>query len=184
MISILQGQESESTDAKGQINFKGLAPGNYMLAIDGPSLVAAMDKLAPPAPQKKSEGSSFSLGVGGMFGGGSSHSSSGHEGMNGHPESGHGDSHSSGGGVGVGLNIPVGGGDKGGEPDKFRSSEIDDDFAITITLPQGHGFSIETPYCRNGAQQGMRIQVTVPPGPANSDYSGWYLGFGIGYGKP
>jgi hypothetical protein len=86
-----------TTDKDGNVSFPGLAPGHYTLVIDGKSLVASL------APKKKSH-SSFSIGVGGMFGGG--HSGSGHSGAG----SGHGGS-GGGGGVGLGVSIPVGGGD-------------------------------------------------------------------------
>jgi len=64
------------TDPAGQIQFKNLLPGDYVIEIDGTSLGKAVDSLAP-LPKKKSGGSSFSLGFGGFSsGGGSSHKSS------------------------------------------------------------------------------------------------------------
>ena len=42
----------KQTDANGQITLKNLAPGNYVIKIDGKSLVAAMDRFAPPTPAK------------------------------------------------------------------------------------------------------------------------------------
>jgi len=164
-----------------------LAPGDYEIVIDGPSLVASIDKLAPPAPEKKREGSSFSLGIGGMFGGGG-HSGSGHPGAG--PVGGGGHGGSSGGGIyfprtiGADVTIPVGGADNSGSGDEMS-------LGTTIILGiGGHGdmvaggsqFSSETPYCRDAASHGIRIKFTIPPGPAASDYTGWYLGFGIGYG--
>lgn len=183
------------TDATGRAELKGLAPGDYEIVIDGPSLVASIDKLAPPAPEKKREGSSFSLGVGGMFGGGGGHSGSGHPGAG--PVGGGGSSHgsSSGGGMGVGLSIPIGGSDHGS--DQGGTPTIEPIFSVNTDNGKGNlmGFnsgdgkgdravSIELPYCRDAASHGIRIKFTIPPGPAASDYTGWYLGFGIGYGLP
>jgi hypothetical protein len=127
-VSVVQAQ----TDANGQLFFKNLAPGDYEIDIDGPSLVAAMDRLAPPA---KSEGPSVGLSVGGFLGGGSSHSSSGHEGE-GHDH----DSHSSGGGMGVGVSVPVGGGGVGMAG--IINGHIQ---AVTVDLGSLGKFSSETP---------------------------------------
>ena len=87
------------TDENGQFVLDGLEPGDYVIDIDGPSLAAALDKLAPP-PEKKSGGSSLSIG-GGLFGG-SGHSHSDDHGAG--PSHGH--AGSSGGGMGLGVGIP------------------------------------------------------------------------------
>jgi hypothetical protein len=181
-----------TTSEDGTITVRDLAPGEYEIEIVGKSLIAAMDKLAPPVPEKKSEGSSFSLGVGGMFGGGSSHSSSGHEGAGpvggGHDT--HGSSHSSGGGVGVGMNIPIGGGDS--PPERRESGGIETvvvtaqfdlagTWAVTEGVPVdpkthhsanwvydwniGHDrFSVETPHRRDAAGLTMDIKDSLFPG--------------------
>lgn len=175
------------TNAKGQIRTSSLPPGEYEMMIDGPALVAAVDRLAP---EKKSD-RGLSLGIGGgMFGGGSSRSSSGHEGMNGHPDSGHGSSRSSGGGVGVGMNIPIGGGNPDTRPtaptlsisvkvapvgaapsDRGQQSTR---WGAASSLDDGTGFSVQTPYCPDAAGQGMRIGFTVPQG-------GGPVAFEVGY---
>ena len=172
-----------TTDADGRIVFKGLTPGDYELVIDGPSLVAAINKLIPPpAPEKKKSHSSFSIGIGGLFGGGSHHTSSGSQGtgpVQGGGSQGGGGSRggsSSGGGMGLGLSIPLGGGDS--KPGAGSAPMV----TLTATVTQsgpGSGtptgtvsfFSVETPYCPDSAKQGMRIYFTVPkprPGAAIS----------------
>jgi hypothetical protein len=157
------------TDAKGQVVLKGLAPGDYEIAVDGESLVAATDKLAPPPKRSDNGGPSLSIG-GGLFGG-SGHSSSDHGGAG---PSGHdGGSHSgSGGGVGLGVSVPLGGGG-----DNNGSGPQDNPItAITITLPSnpdaintanwgtGTSFASETPYCRDSAIRGAKIHVTIGKG--------------------
>jgi hypothetical protein len=166
------------TDGNGAVVLKGLAPGDYVIEIDGPSLVKAMDRLAPATPEKKS-GSSFSIGVGGsLFGGGSHRDTKGGQGA-GPVQGGHGGSHS--GGIGLTADIPVGDGqtvephaiigvliaillpavqkhphehaDSTGDLGGYRPGTID-----SLAVP----VSVETPYCRDGAVQGMRIRVTVP----------------------
>jgi hypothetical protein len=169
------------TDNDGRVTFRDLKPGNYILTIDGPGLVTAMDKLAPaPEPEKKSGGSSFSLGIGGgMFGGGGSrHSSSGGGqgagpiGGNQTPSS-HGGSRSSGGGVGLGMSIPIGGSsspperraDNGGiETVVVTAQWLSSDFKpITKDRSNSPGaIQFEMPYCRDGAGQGMRIGFAIP----------------------
>jgi hypothetical protein len=153
-----------TTDAGGQIILKDLAPGDYEINIDGPSFVAAMDKIAPPAPEKSS---GLSVGIGGMFGG-SSHSSSAHQGA-GPAGPSHGSSSSSGGGVGVGVSVPLGGGDSGSGVGP--APMVTFTATVTPSSPGGSAptgtvsFLSETPYCRDVAGQGMRIGFTVPAGP-------------------
>ena len=157
------------TDAKGEIVLKALAPGDYFIVVDGLSLVNGMDKFAAPPPKKESH-SSFSLGIGGFAGGGSSRSSSGHEGAAGQTGHENSSSHTSG-GVGVGLSIPIGSSDGNPAPQGYPIT------AINITLPSnpdantanwGTGTSLnlafESPYCRDAAMQGLHIGFTIPPG--------------------
>ncbi|HEY4941361.1 MAG TPA: prealbumin-like fold domain-containing protein [Rhizomicrobium sp.] len=136
-----------STDANGQAVVAGLAPGRYEIVIDGPSFVAAMDMIAPP-PEKESGGPSVSIG-GGLFGG-TSHSSSNHEGAG--PRQG--GSHSSSGGIGLGLSVPLGGSPQG-QPSSY--------WVVSSGLDwEAFKVSYETPYCRDDAGQGMRLLFTVP----------------------
>lgn len=159
------------TDANGTLTLRNLAPGDYVIEIGGKSLVAAMDKLAPAAPEKQESHSSFSLGIGGFLGGGSSHSSGDHGGG---PVGGgsHGSSHSSGGGgMGVGLSVPLGGGD-----DKGSAQPGEPITSINISLPNKQDMKIDAPYCRDAASRGMRIGFTVPAAgdwvPVPGDYDG------------
>lgn len=159
-----------TTDAKGQATFK-LAPGEYEIDIDGPTLRAAVDRIAPP---KKKDRGSLSVGIGGsLFGGGSSHSSqkdSGHEGLdnqgegskNGHPSSNQGNS-SSGGGVGVGMNIPVGGNDPGSNPPPSLEITMHEIIVTNLATGQPEPVSVDFPYCRDGGE-GPRVEFTVPDG--------------------
>src|SRR6185437_15813088 len=57
------------TDERGNVRFDNLAPGDYVIVIDGPTLAKAMDARGPSKPARHGGGSSFSIGVGGMFGG-------------------------------------------------------------------------------------------------------------------
>jgi len=158
------------TDGEGHISFGKLLPGKYVLIIDGPGFVAAMDRLHPAAPEKKKSGSSFSLGFGGFSsGGGSSHKSSSGGGagpVGGAPGgSSHSSSTSSGGGVGMGVSVPVGGGSDSGSGGE-NAQVIRVRYSVSIAdLTQGtyNGtkFSSETPYCRDTAGQGMRMGFTV-----------------------
>jgi len=166
------------TDANGTVTFRHLAPGKYVLTIGGKSLVAAMDKLAPAAPEKKESHSSFSLGIGGFLGGGSSHSSGDRGG--GGPVGGgsHGGSHSSSGGMGVGLSVPLGGGgDKGAAQPGYSI------IGAVIDWGDGTNTSTETAYCRDSASHGMRIGFTVPAAkdgvPAVGDWDGVGMTFKI-----
>jgi len=155
------------TDVNGRVDFTGLAPGNYVIQIDGSSLVAAMDKLVLPAPKNENH-SSFSLGIGGFMGGGSGHRSSGREGAGpaGHESGG---SHSSsGGGVGLGISVPIGGSD----PHAGLRAPL---WVWVAMMAHSSGrpnagdagsFSTETPYCRDTAGNGMRISFTVPAEPS------------------
>ncbi len=158
------------TDSNGSLTLRGLAPGDYVIEIDGRSLVAAMDKLAPAAPEKKESHSSFSLGIGGFLGGGSSHSSGDHGGAGPVGGGSHGSSHSSDGGMGVGLSVPLGGGDKGSDqPGEPITS-------INISLPNKQDMKIDAPYCRDAASRGLHIGFTVPAAgdwvPAVGDWDG------------
>jgi hypothetical protein len=168
------------TDSEGKVSFGNLAPGNYVLVIDGPGFVAAMDRLAPSA-KKSSSGLSLGIGGGlgmggGVFGGGSSHKSSsgGGAGPVGGAQGGasHDNSSSSGGGVGMGMNIPIGGGDSGSggsqAPTLTFSWTVTTGPGIVVGAGPGGGprgvasFSSTTPYCRDVAGQGMRFGFTIP----------------------
>ena len=97
-----------TTDADGNVTFRDLAPGKYVLVIDGLGLAKAIDKLTPPP--KHESGPSVSLGIGEMFGGGGSHHAD-HQGAD--PTKGsHGGTHSGG---GIGVNVAAGdfGSDRG-----------------------------------------------------------------------
>jgi hypothetical protein len=160
------------SDDQGRIVLpKGLEPGNYEIDIEGKNLIAAMDKLAPPAaPEKKSSGGGLSIGLGGFLGGGSSRSSSsGHTGMGGHPEQSRRGS-SGGGGLGLGVSIPLGGGSS--DKDAAPQPEAVSIRVLSGGLSGGGGvvFATVTPYCRDTAGQGMSFGFTVPPqgnGPAS-----------------
>lgn len=181
-----------ATDANGQIVLKDLAPGDYEVVIDGQSLIAAMDKLAPPAPEKekKKSHSSFSIGIGGsVIGGGGSHEDSrGEKGAG----SAHGGSSGGEGGVGLGVSIPVGGNGKGDtKPGATDANAIQVQLSYTHTssldkktgnestgtdlssegdfTPSTKGRSnslntiqFEAPYCRDSAGQGIRVGFAVP----------------------
>jgi len=170
------------SDANGALTLRGLAPGDYVIEIDGPSLVAAMDKLAPAAPEKKKSGSSFSLGFGGFSsGGGSHHSNEGGErqsnrigGLTVDPSdpsgntmanggTSHGNSHSSSGG-GMTAGIAVGDLNGDGNPDR---ADVNGNLQIaefSVRMGESGGFSVSQTYCRKSASHGMRFGFTVPPG--------------------
>jgi hypothetical protein len=142
------------TDAKGEIRTSSLPPGEYQMVVDGPSLVAAVDRIAP-APENKSDGPSVSLGG---FLGGSSRSSSGHEGGD------HGSRSS--GGVGLGITLPLGHDNPPpGDPIIYTPNGI---IIIAGLAISGTSFSSVTPYCRDTAAHGMVIGFTIPSG-ANGD---------------
>jgi hypothetical protein len=150
-----------TTDANGNVTFRDLKPGNYVIVIRGKSLVATMDKLHPLIPEKESGGASLSIG-GGLFGGGSGHS--GNE--DGHPDTGHG-SHDASGGLGLGLNIPLGHSDPG--PDRPGIvGTVANWLYLGLSLPSGGGgisgnrMKLEIPYCRDGGGQDIRIGFTIP----------------------
>ena len=155
------------TDENGGYKFSNLVPGTYEMDIDGPSFVAAMDRNALPAPEKKSGG--LSVGIGGGFFGGSSHSSSPHQGAGPAGPSGGGSQTGSGGGMAMGVSVPIG----GNEPVPHDNPIT----AITITLPANPDayaangsagtvlVSIDAPYCRDAAIRGMHIGFKVPDGP-------------------
>ena len=184
------------TSRNGQINLGSLPPGDYEIVIDGKSLVAAMDRVAPPMPARHDSGPSVSLGIGGLFGSGGSHHSSGGAGPTG------GESHSgrigglavdpndpsgnlvnsggsSTGGVGLGVNVPIGG-NHDSSPSGYPMIYIN----ISSSAPERSGlkFSTETPYCRDTAGQGMRIGFTIPEragGPAAENQNREDLNFSI-----
>ena len=164
-----------ATDRDGKVVFRDLAPGTYVLVIDGPSLVASMDRILPPPPPKSS-GGGLSIGIGGMFGGAGSHRSA-TGGTPGGPMGG--GSHSGGGGI----NVEVASSDVNGDgtPDSaIRPGHPGDQpgypiTAINIVLPSsadsntanwGSGTSLvfNAPYCRDAASHGMRIGFSVPKG--------------------
>jgi hypothetical protein len=150
------------SDEGGRVRVN-LAPGTYQITIDGKTLAAAIDRIHPPAPPKRS-GGGLSLSIGGFGGGSSRSSSSGHEGagpIGGRPSND--GQHSSGGGMGFGLGIPVGGGNQGHD-----HPEVDGFITITIqpasTNPNDlsvNNIKFETPYCRD-AKGDIRIGFTVP----------------------
>lgn len=153
------------TDDRGNVTFSNLAPGDYVLVIDGPTLAKAMDRLAPRVPAKHDSGPSVGLGVGGLFGGGSHRSNDG-----GGPVGGsHNDSHggSSIGGVALGMNVPLGGDDHRGDA-AVPTANIRLTLNTNITSRLVQTFSSETPYCRETAGQGMRIGFTIAQGAAAS----------------
>ncbi|HVU19428.1 MAG TPA: hypothetical protein VHE09_01775, partial [Rhizomicrobium sp.] len=171
-----------STNADGNISFRDLAPGHYTLTIDSKSLSAAIEKARSANANKKS-GSSLSIGVGGVFGGGSSHSSSSHQDTKGGPAYGHPDktthSSSSGGGIGVGLSIPVGGSSDSGDK---RESSTETVVVTGSRIPQeglsaaGSGvpfISTKTPL-RPADSGDIGIGFDVPQG-------GGSVAFAIGY---
>lgn len=178
------------TDNEGNVRFGKLAPGEYVLVIDGPTLVRAMDRLALPVPAKHDSGPSVGLSVGGLFGGGGSHHSD-HQGA-GPTQGSHGGTHSGG---GIGLGVALGDVNGDGTPDSVvRPGDQIDRIAFTLVVTaspggsvtaslsgsassrapdaRGSTFSSETPYCRQTAGQGMHIGFTVPEGaPANVEMS-------------
>jgi len=162
-----------TTDRDGKVVFPDLAPGNYVLVIDGPGLVASMDRILQPPPKKS--GGGLSIGVGGMFGGGGSHRST-----TGGPAGGgsHGGTHSGG-----GISLQVASADVNGDgvdDSTVRPGHPGDQpgypiTAINIVLPSsadsntanwGSGTSLvfNAPYCRDAASHGMRIGFSVPKG--------------------
>jgi len=144
------------TDSEGNIRFGKLAPGEYVLVVDGPSLIKAMDRLAPA---RHSGGSSFSFGVGGLFGGGGSRHSSEKGGPTG------GSHGTSGGGVGLGVNVPIGDQDSNGSSHPGETAVPTTNIRLTlntnITSRFVTMFSSETPYCRDTAGQGMRLGFKI-----------------------
>ncbi len=159
---------SAATDSKGYIAVDSLRPGRYEIFVDGPSLMAAVDKIAPPP--KKSSG--LNVGIGGGFFGGSSHSSSSHQGAG--PAQG--TSHPSGtttnsgdSGVSVNLNQMVArdsdSGSANGNVPMITFTATVNPSSPGSSAPTGTvSFLSETPYCRDTALQGMRIGFTVPEG--------------------
>lgn len=153
------------TDGRGNVAFRNLAPGDYEIFIDGPTLARAMDALAPSKPERHGGDSSLNIGIGGMFGG--SH----HSHNDGGPVGGsHGSSHggSSTGGVGVGLNVPLGGHNTDREPGypitAINISLPSNPDATTIDWGDGSPVSAETAYCHDSAVHGMKFHVTVGRG--------------------
>ena len=136
-----------TTDGKGSFTFKGLAPGRYILVINGSELAAAMGKRMPPETERKESHSSVGLGIGGAIfgnggngGNGSGRASSGREGAS--PVKGGSSHHSfSGGGMGVGISIPVGD-DPGKEELENKKKDYDWDEAVgdlKIDISWGRG---------------------------------------------
>ncbi|MEI9993071.1 MAG: hypothetical protein WDM91_00640 [Rhizomicrobium sp.] len=147
-----------TTNTDGSVTFRNLAPGNYVVVVDGKSLAAALEKLLTPA--KKSD-RGVSIGVGGLFGGGGGGRGT-HEGQGSHG------SHEGGGGVGLGISIPL-----GGAPDpKAEGTPLhlpDGTIVIVAELSiGGNTVSVQAPYCRDSAGQGTRIGFTVPDGAPES----------------
>jgi hypothetical protein len=159
-----------TTDENGQITLRNLAPGDYEIDIDGPTLKATVDKISG-RPLIGNGAQVLSIGIGGGFFGGSSHSSSSHQGAG--PAQG--TSHPSG--------TPTNSGDSGVSVNLNQMVATDNDsksgnapmitFTATVT-PSSPGnaaptgvvtFLSETPYCRDNSSQGMRIGFTVPEGP-------------------
>ncbi len=156
-----------------------LLPGKYVLVIDGPGFVAAMDRLHPAAPEKKKSGSSFSLGFGGFSsGGGSSHRHASQEGagpVGGGPTKGSHDNSASSGGTEAGVVADI---NRDGVPDSAvrPGNQGNQQGTVTFTViftdpPAGTDvhqgtlmFSSETPYCRDVAGQGMRFGIEIPAG--------------------
>lgn len=171
------------TDANGSLTLRGLAPGDYVIEFGGKSLVATMDRLVPPAPVKKSSGSSFSLGIGGMFGGGSSRSNEGKGPVGGERNSGRvtgiavdpndpsgnrmNNGGNSSGGVGLGINIPIGGDGNSGSGG-VNAPIISMTLTVSGTPGGSRGtdaressFLSQTPYCRDTAGQGMKFGFKI-----------------------
>ncbi|HXC53917.1 MAG TPA: prealbumin-like fold domain-containing protein [Rhizomicrobium sp.] len=148
------------SDENGQLSFKDLPPGHYEIVVDGKALSAAIDNANPPPKRESSGGLSIGIG-GGMFGGGG-HSSSGHEGVDGHPDRGHGSSQS--GGVGVGFAIPLGsGGDPGSNPPPSLRITMSEILIVGLDKKPPEPVSVDFPYCRDGGQ-GARVGFTIPDG--------------------
>ena len=161
------------TNAKGEAVLRDLVPGDYEIAIDGESFVAAMDEAGPPP--RNDSGGGASLNIGGGFGG-SHHRSSDDDGAGPQGHDGHGHDHGShSGGVGLGVNIPLGG-EHGDDPDAPAGYPIT---GITISLPTNpdalrmsgtdmvpayRSFTINTAYCRDAAIRGTKIHATIGKG--------------------
>ncbi len=170
------------TDDRGNVRFDHLAPGDYVIVIDGPTLVKAMDARAPSKPDRHGGGSSLTIGIGGTFGGSHhSHEDAGPTGGERHsgriggaavdPNDPSGNRVNNGGsstgGVGLGLNVPLGGHDTNPEPGypiinisvsiKYPRSQGAED---TIDWGDGTSTSTETAYCRDSAIHGTKLHVT------------------------
>ncbi len=171
------------TSSTGIVQYKSLLPGDNVIEIDGKSLVAAMDRLVPPAPSKKTGGSSFSFGIGGFLGGGSSRSNEGRGPVGADRNSGriggvatdpndprdnrvnNGGNSSS--GVGLGMNIPIGGNGNSGSGGvkapmiSMTLTQIAPSGDTSAPDARGLSFSSETPYCRDTAGQGMKFGFKI-----------------------
>lgn len=150
-----------TTGGGGRVALKGLEAGRYELSLDGPSLIAAMDKLAPSTSKPKGGGSSLSLGGGGFLGRGSRHSSSSHEGAG--PAAGRpprGDARSSGSETGIGANFDVA---------PTLVAQAQKGVIISLALPDRTRFSSEALYCRDAAGQGPRIWFSIPVASNSGD---------------
>jgi hypothetical protein len=170
------------SDQNGKIDLRGLEPGDYVIEIDGKSLDAALDKLAP-LPKKKSGGSSFSLGFGGFSsGGGSSHRHASQEGagpIGGGPTKGSHDNSASGGGTEAGVNVAVGDLNGDGPPDSVvrPGNQGNQQGTVTYTVTvtgssdptgeihkSGTGqviFSSETPYRSGTASKDTSLKFKI-----------------------
>lgn len=149
------------TDRHGQTSLKDLAPGNYVIEIDGKSLVAVTDKLAPSA--KENGGSSLSVG-GSQFGGSSHRSRS--PGDKGHSDK-------------PGLIAEL-----GWENDSRKMSHDGGNSVPTIVVRVKVGdrnFSSDTPYRRDTAGKGIRIRFTVRPGARASTVNVGLVGMHIAH---
>lgn len=182
-----------TTDTKGHVIFAHLKPGHYTLVIDGKSLAKTLAETEHRVfmtasrvardDYPASSHSSFSIGIGGMFGGGSHHASPSREddpvkGARGGSRSSH-----SGGGMGIGFSIPIGG-DSGRDSDALRKKDKDWDEAVselkTVVMISGkpvqlggtgvaygedwsQSISLETPRCRKSTGD-MKIGFDLPHG--------------------
>ena len=141
------------TDGDGRVTFRNLAPGKYVLVIDGSALAASLNRLTT---RKKESSGGVSFGIGGsLFGGG--HSGSGHTGA-GPVGGGHGSTRSgTGGNIGIGTTIPIGG--------SHDSHPMAPDIVVTVDLGPLGTFSSTSCYCQ-GAGARLSFTIPEPTGPA------------------
>lgn len=149
------------TGADGRVALKGLAPGSYEIAIDGNSLVAALDRLPSTTAEKKGDGSGVGIGIGGsLFGGG------GHSGRSGGQGASRG-----GGGMGVGVAIRDSGSSDRRDDGTWSGNWHDNGYDLYIEIGWDRHdatgntiFAVDTPICPDGASRGARIGFAVPEG--------------------